>query len=156
MSEFGWRILLVEDDEFDRELMFRALKNYGNLKVQLAHDGEEATKIIGEGDEPKVRDWSGLPQLIFLDLKLPKVDGLEILVAIKGSPMTRHIPVVVLSSSTRSDDVARSYLAGANSYVQKPVSFEHFENLLAQVVDYWFKLNVPCPAPATNHGALSA
>jgi CheY-like chemotaxis protein len=154
MGELTYRILVIEDDEFDRELMFRALKKFRNLRVQLARDGEEASKVIGAGDERQLQDWNALPHLILLDLKLPKLDGLEILAALKGNPATRHIPVVVLTSSTRNDNVGRSYLSGANSYIQKPVRFEQFESLLGQVVDYWFKLNVPCPAPARNQDDL--
>ena len=126
MSEFGWRILLVEDDEFDRELMFRALKNYGNLKVQLARDGEEATKIIGEGDEPKVRDWSGLPQLIFLDLKLP--DGPADDVYDMAKEQQPECPIIIITGYPDSEMLNRILAKGPITVLKKPLKVEQLKD----------------------------
>lgn len=137
-------ILLVEDSPEDLELTCRALKNanLGN-HVQVARDGAEALDFLfGEG-EFEGRSVEETPKLILLDLKLPKVDGLEVLQRIKGDPRTQHIPVVVLTSSKEQSDVVESYALGVNSYIVKPVNFESFVEAVQKLGYYWLLLNQP-------------
>jgi two-component system, response regulator len=142
-------ILLVEDNPQDLELALRALKkaNLGN-RIQVARDGAEALDfVLCEGAHAK-RRIEDLPKLILLDLKLPKVDGLEVLQRIKADPRTRAIPVVVLTSSKEQSDLVESYQLGTNSYVVKPVSFEQFAAAVQQLGLYWLLLN-QAPRSAT-------
>ena len=135
-------LLLVEDNPDDEALTLRALRKY-NLanEVVVARDGQEALDyVFAEGDYSD-RDASDLPQVILLDLKLPKVDGLEVLERLRGSSRTRHIPVVVLTSSNEQQDIVKSYDLGANSYVRKPVDFEQFLEAARQLGLYWLVLN---------------
>ena len=116
-------ILLVEDDEFDRELAFRALHKHAiHVLVDIARDGEEAMDAIHQYSSSSTPDRGNLPVLILLDLNLPKLDGCSILAELKARETTRCVPVVVLTSSSQAQDISRSYLAGTNSYIQKPVS----------------------------------
>lgn len=137
-------ILLVEDSLEDLELTQRALRN-ANLSnyIHVARDGAEALEFIfceGAYSDRKIEDT---PKLILLDLKLPKVDGLEVLERIKGDPRTRHIPVVILTSSKEQVDVVKSYQLGVNSYIVKPVNFESFTNAVQELGIYWLLLNQP-------------
>lgn len=137
-------ILLVEDSLEDLELTQRALRNanLGN-RIQIARDGAEALDFIfceGPYVERKIEDT---PRLVLLDLKLPKVDGLEVLERIKGDPRTKHIPVVVLTSSKEQVDVVKSYQLGVNSYIVKPVNFEGFTAAVQELGMYWLLLNQP-------------
>ena len=135
-------ILLVEDSPEDLELTCRALKNanLGN-RVQVARDGAEALDFLfGEGVHAG-RHVEDTPKLILLDLKLPKVDGLEVLQRIKGDQRTHHIPVVVLTSSKEQRDVVESYALGVNSYIVKPVNFESFVEAVQKLGYYWLLLN---------------
>jgi len=130
-------ILLVEDDPDHELLTIRALKksNIAN-DVRVARDGEEALKLLFD---------EGLrPQVILLDLKLPKVDGLEVLRRIRTSDSTRMLPVVILTSSDEERDLVRSYQLGVNSYIRKPVSFTDFAEATRQLGMYWLVLNA-CP-----------
>lgn len=138
MAEPGRLILLVEDDPDHELLTIRALKksNIAN-DVRVARDGEEAIHLLF-GPDP-VR-----PQVILLDLKLPKVDGLEVLRRIRESDTTRMLPVVVLTSSDEERDVVRSYQLGVNSYIRKPVNFNDFAEATRQLGMYWLVLN-ECP-----------
>ena len=131
-------ILLVEDDPDHELLTIRALKksNIGN-EVAIARDGEEAIDLLF-GEHPIK------PQVILLDLKLPKVDGLEVLRRIRESDSTRTLPVVVLTSSDEERDVVRSYSLGVNSYIRKPVNFNDFAEATRQLGMYWLVLN-ECP-----------
>jgi DNA-binding response OmpR family regulator len=131
-------ILLVEDDPDHELLTIRALKksNIAN-EVHVARDGEEAINILF--GENRIR-----PQVILLDLKLPKVDGLEVLRRIRESDTTRMLPVVVLTSSDEERDVVRSYQLGVNSYIRKPVNFTDFAEATRQLGMYWLVLNA-CP-----------
>ena len=137
-------ILLVEDDPDHELLTIRALrKSHIANDVRVARDGEEATRMLfgeGEGALPQ------LPQVILLDLKLPKVDGLEVLRRIRGSERTRMLPVVVLTSSDEENDIVRSYKLGVNSYIRKPVNFSDFAEATQQLGMYWLVLN-ECPPP---------
>jgi DNA-binding response OmpR family regulator len=131
-------ILLVEDDPDHELLTIRALKksNIAN-EVRVARDGEEALNLLfSEGIRP---------QVILLDLKLPKVDGLEVLRRIRGSDATRMLPVVILTSSDEERDVVRSYQLGVNSYIRKPVSFTDFAEATRQLGMYWLVLNASPP-----------
>ncbi|HBJ85134.1 MAG TPA: two-component system response regulator [Verrucomicrobiales bacterium] len=137
-------ILLVEDSPEDLELTCRALKN-ANLSnhIQIARDGAEALDFIFCEGPHAARRIEDTPKLIFLDLKLPKVDGLEVLQRIKGDPRTQHIPVVVLTSSKEQTDVVKSYALGVNSYIVKPVNFESFSRAVQELGMYWLLLNHP-------------
>ncbi len=140
-------ILLVEDNPNDLELALRALKkaNISN-HIQVARDGAEALEFIfceGPYAERKIENG---PKVILLDLKLPKVDGLEVLSRLKGDERTRRIPVVVLTSSKEQSDVIESYRLGVNSYIVKPVEFETFAKAVRDLGMYWVLLNQP-PEP---------
>jgi len=137
-------ILLVEDNPQDLELALRALqKGKISNRIQVARDGAEALDFIfGEG--PHVgRKLSDGPKVILLDLKLPKVDGLEVLKRLKTDPGTMMIPVVVLTSSKEQRDVVESYKLGVNSYIVKPVNFERFAEAIQELGFYWLLLNQP-------------
>ncbi len=137
-------ILLVEDNPQDAELAQRALRkaNITN-RIQLVRDGVEALEFVFcEGAYAARRIEHG-PKVILLDLKLPKVDGLEVLKRIKGDPRTRIIPVVVLTSSKEQNDVVESYDLGVNSYIVKPVNSERFAEAVQQLGLYWLLANHP-------------
>lgn len=137
-------LLLVEDNPQDLELAQRALKkaNLGN-RMHVARDGEEALNFIFCEGSHSGRKISGRLKLILLDLKLPKVDGLEVLRRIKGDSRTRMIPVVVLTSSKEQSDVIESYGLGANSFIVKPVDFEQFSATVQELGLYWLLRNHP-------------
>jgi len=137
-------ILLVEDSPSDLELALRALKkaNLAN-RIFIARDGEEALHyVFCEGPHAE-RSIDDRPKVILLDLKLPKVDGLEVLSRLKSDPRTRMIPVVVLTSSQEHQDLVESYKLGVNSYIVKPVNFERFAAAVQQLGMYWVLLNQP-------------
>jgi CheY-like chemotaxis protein len=135
-------ILLVEDNESDVELTLRALKS-GNLanQVFVARDGAEALAFFfGEQGHP-LKEFGVTPRVILLDLKLPKVDGLEVLKQLKGDHRTRSLPVIVLTSSREEPDIAAAYRLGANSYIVKPVDFEAFARAVSEVGLHWVLVN---------------
>jgi CheY-like chemotaxis protein len=137
-------ILLVEDNPNDVELALRALKKH-NLanKVHVVKDGAEALEyIFGTGDYAS-RDVNNKPRVVFLDLKLPKVDGLEVLRRIKSDERTKVIPIVVLTSSTEERDIIESYQLGVNSYIVKPIDFDKFMDAVSELGLYWLLLNQP-------------
>ncbi len=142
MDEF--EILLVEDNPTDAELTTRALKrkNLANRLVWVK-DGEEALDFIFAKGQFAERSPEDLPRLILLDLRMPKVDGLEVLKAIKADESTRKIPVVVLTSSQEDKDVVESYKLGVNSYVSKPVEFDEFLEAVSTLGLYWMLINKP-------------
>jgi two-component system response regulator len=135
-------ILLVEDNADDEELTIRTLqKNHLKNKIVVVRDGVEALDYLFGTGEYKDRDLSVLPVLIMLDIKLPKLNGLEVLKRIKTDPRTKFIPVVILTSSDEEKDLVESYQLGANSYVRKPVDFSEFQNSVRQLALYWVLLN---------------
>ena len=137
-------ILLVEDNPNDVELTLRALKK-NNLtnRVHVVKDGAEALEYIFANGPYAYRKIEDHPRVILLDLKLPKVDGLEVLRKIKSDERTKVIPVVVLTSSKEERDLVESYRLGANSYIAKPVDFESFVKAVADLGLYWLLLNQP-------------
>jgi len=135
-------ILLVEDNPEDLELTLRALRQ-ANLAnhIEVTRDGAEALDFIfceGIHADRKIEDT---PKLILLDLKLPKVDGIEVVQRIKSDPRTKHIPIVVLTSSKEQSDLVRSFHSGANSYIVKPVNFDGFTKAVQEIGMYWLLLN---------------
>jgi len=139
-------ILLVEDSADDEALTLRALtrNNIGN-EVVIARDGEEALEWLFATGRHADRDHRQQPALVLLDLKLPKIDGLEVLRRIRARVETRLVPVVILTSSREEQDRLRGYLNGANSYIRKPIDFAHFVEAVRQVGLYWLVLNEPPP-----------
>lgn len=137
-------ILLVEDNPSDLELALHALrKNKVTNLIEVARDGAEALDFIFCEGKYASRRIDNAPRVILLDLKLPKVDGLEVLERIKGDPRTRSIPVVIMTSSREERDIIESYRLGVNSYIVKPVDFEQFINAVQQLGLYWLLLNQP-------------
>ncbi len=139
-------ILLVEDNMNDAELTIRALRK-NNLANNLVHvqDGASALDFIYCKGVFKDRNSKTKPKLILLDLKMPKIDGLEVLRIIKSDEETKHIPVVVMTSSIEEKDLLESYKLGANSYIQKPVEFQKFISAIVEVGFYWVILNQNTP-----------
>jgi CheY-like chemotaxis protein len=149
-------ILLVEDNPDDVELTLHALReeNISN-RIHVARDGEEALDFLFNRGQ-----WQGkenqAPRLILLDLKLPKVDGLEVLRQIKSDPQLHVIPVVILTSSREEKDLVNGYALGVNSYIQKPVAFQGFREVVKQLGLYWLVVNEPPPkagVPSSESGA---
>ena len=140
-------ILLVEDNADDEELTLRALKKSNIMnRVVVARDGAEALDYLFVRGSFAARDPKETPQVILLDLKLPKVDGLEVLRQLRDEPRTRLLPVVILTSSKEEQDILRGYDLGANSYIQKPVDFTQFVDAVRQLGLYWLVLNQPPPS----------
>lgn len=134
-------ILLVEDSKLDAELSLRALKNGGLAnKVLWVKDGQQALDYLFRHGEYAQR-VEGVPRLVLLDLKMPRVDGIEVLEAVKADQSTRRIPVVIMTSSQEESDVARSYDLGVNSYVVKPVDFNALTDIARQAGYYWLAIN---------------
>ena len=139
-------ILLIEDNPDDEALTLRALKK-NNIKneVVVAHDGAEALDYLFGTGSYTGRDLTIMPQLTLLDLKLPKVDGLEVLRQLRANELTRLLPVVILTSSNEEQDLIHGYGLGANSYVRKPVDFGQFIDAVRQLGLYWLILNESAP-----------
>lgn len=137
-------ILLVEDSPEDLELTLRALRK-ANLAnhIEVARDGAEALDFIFCEGAHKHRRMDDVPRLILLDLKLPKIDGLEVLKRIKSEERTRSIPIVILTSSKEQKDVLEGYRLGVNSYIVKPVNFDGFTAAVQELGMYWLLLNQP-------------
>lgn len=137
-------ILVVEDDPSDEEFTRRALaKHHVTQRLQVVRDGEEALSFLFRtGPFEKIEQAVG-PKCVFLDLKLPRVGGLEVLERLRSDPRTASLPVIVFTSSRESSDVAEAYRLGANSYVVKPVAFADYERVIAEVGRYWLGLNQP-------------
>ena len=144
----GVQVLLVEDSPQDVELTLDALQgeNLAN-DIQVARDGEEALDFLFCRGSFAERA-SGAPKLVLLDLKLPKVDGLDVLRIMKSDPRTKAIPVVILTSSKEQEDMVRGYHLGVNSYIQKPVDFDEFRAKVKELGFYWLLVNDPPTAKA--------
>ena len=139
-------ILLVEDNPDDEVLTLRALqKNNIRNRVVVAHDGAEALDYLFRTGKYSDRDERALPQVILLDLKLPKIDGLEVLRRVRADERTRLLPVVILTSSSEEGDLISGYANGANSYIRKPVDFTRFVEAINKLGMYWLVLNEPPP-----------
>lgn len=135
-------ILIVEDNPHDAELMIRSLKeNRLANRLFVVEDGEEALNFIFCRGKFAGRDLNRQPKVIFLDLKLPKMDGLEVLREVKSNEKTKKIPVVIVTSSTEDPDIITAYKLGANSYVVKPVGFDNFVKTMNQLGLYWLAVN---------------
>ncbi len=135
-------ILLVEDNPDDEMLTLRAFKQSNILnEVVVAHDGVEALEYLFATGIHAGRDTSVMPQVILLDLKLPRIDGFEVLQRLRADARTKLLPVVVLTSSTEQQDLIESYSLGANSYIHKPVDFTQFVEAVRQLGLYWLVLN---------------
>lgn len=139
-------ILLVEDNPDDEALMLRALrKNNIANEIVVARDGQEALDYLFASGAYAGRVLEKMPELVLLDLKLPRVDGLEVLKRMRADEKTRYVPVVVLTTSTEQRDIVSSYRFGANSFVQKPVDFSEFIEATKQLGTYWLLLNKTVP-----------
>jgi len=146
MDQPAKTILLVEDNRDDEALTLRALKKSNILnEVVVARDGVEALDYLFGTGAHAGRDTRVQPELVLLDLKLPRLDGLEVLKRMRGDARTRLQPVVVLTTSNEERDVISSYQLGANSYIRKPVDFEQFIDAVRQLGLFWLVLNVPPP-----------
>jgi two-component system response regulator len=141
-------ILLVEDNADDEALTIRALaKNKISNEVVVARDGTQALDYLFGERAHEGRDTFALPQIVLLDLKLPKVDGMEVLRRIRADERTKRLPVVILTSSKEERDLLDGYELGANSYIRKPVDFTEFAEAVRQLGVYWLILNEPPPEP---------
>jgi CheY-like chemotaxis protein len=147
-------ILLVEDNPDDEELTIRALRKNGIAnQLVVARDGVQALDYLFGAEEWAGRDTSIMPAVVLLDLKLPRVDGLEVLGRMRSDPRTRLVPVVVLTSSREEQDIIRSYSLNVNSYVRKPVDFTEFTEAVKHLGMYWLLLNEVPPRGAESGGA---
>ncbi len=159
MDEGPFEIVLVEDNEYDRDLALNVLRRVGlRTGIKVLRDGVEALDYFGCGEEmPQSADGpapaaarSALPRLVLLDLKLPCVDGLEVLRRMKQCPATSRVPVVAFTSSRQASDVRTAYELGVNSYVVKPVQFEEYSETLRATVLYWLHHNLDTIAAGAN------
>lgn len=141
-------ILLVEDNPDDEALTLRALARNGiRHRVEVAHDGVEALDYLFGRAQHAGRDTARLPVVALLDLKLPRVDGLEVLRQVRADERTRFLPVVILTSSREEQDLIEGYSLGVNSYIRKPVDFSQFTEAVRQIGAYWLVLNEDPPTP---------
>lgn len=140
-------ILVVEDNPMDLDFMLQAFEEHGVVNpVLVCRDGEEALQFIADHAQP---DDAHLPLLVLLDLRLPKVDGIEVLRQARQHPFWRQIPFVVVTTSRENDDISRAYELGVNSYIVKPVDFPAFAEVVKQIKFYWLLTNEP-PFPGTD------
>jgi two-component system response regulator len=146
LSQQQIEILLVEDDPNDLKLTLHALREeHLANQILIARDGEEALDFLFCRGSFRDRDPNSLPKLVLLDLKLPKVDGLEVLEQVRQNDRTRALPVVILTSSRQEEDIVRSYSLGVNSFVQKPVEFDQFQAAVKRLGYYWLLVNQAAP-----------
>jgi two-component system response regulator len=150
-------ILLVDDNSSDAMLTTHALQKCKLAnRIHLARDGEEALDFLFCRGDCAGRNPNAIPQLVLLDLKLPKVDGIEVLRQLKADSRTRQIPVVVLTTSKEERDLVQTYQLGVNSYIQKPVNFAEFQDVVRQLGMYWLLLNSSPADIAFRPGAANA
>jgi CheY-like chemotaxis protein len=143
-----YQILLVEDNADDVELTLRAFRKSDLVNnVTVVRDGVEALDFLLATGEHAVRETADMPDLILLDIKLPRVDGLQVLERLRAHPRTKLIPVVILTSSIEPKDLLTCYTLGANSYVRKPIDFQQFSRALQQIGTYWLQTNQAPPVP---------
>jgi two-component system, response regulator len=150
-------ILLVEDDPVDLQMTRRELERNGKVRIEVARDGEEALDFLFCRGAFAGRSLANPPKVVLLDLKLPKVDGLQVLREVKSSPQTRAIPIVALTSSREEKDLVESYHLGVNSYIQKPVDFQKFQDTIRALGIYWSAVNQSPPKKAfasRGYGAI--
>ena len=148
----GNEILLVEDNESDAELTMHALERSRLINIIVrVDDGEKALDFLFCRGPYSNRTFTSPPRLVLLDLKLPKVDGMEVLRALKADSRTKAIPVILLTASREERDVAESYRLGANSYIQKPVNFNDFQDVVRQLGMYWLLVNIKPPVAAFSN-----
>ena len=149
MSEQEVELLLVEDDANDLELAMRSLrKHHLANKIHVVRDGEEALDFLHARGLYAGRSANGLPKVVFLDLKLPKVSGLEVLREMKSDARLRSVPVVVMTSSGEQRDLVEGYRLGVNSYIQKPINFDRFQTVVGDLGYYWLVVNKSPPPEA--------
>jgi two-component system response regulator len=149
MTQTGIEILLVEDNPADVELTQHAFEaDHLANRIEVVRDGEEALDFLFCRGTYAHRSFNTPPRLVLMDLKLPKVHGLEVLRQVKADPRTKAIPIIVMTSSTEEGDVVRSYLYGVNSYIQKPVDFAAFQKIVKTLGLYWLLVNAPPPGRA--------
>jgi len=142
-------ILLVDDNASDVELTVRALRRHKLANsIHIAEDGQQALDFVFCRGEYSGRSFATPPKVIFLDLKMPKVDGIDVLRAIRGDARTKSIPVVILTSSKEQRDLVEGYKLGVNAYIQKPVDFDEFRRVIEQVGMFWLVVNQPPPREA--------
>ena len=142
-------ILLVDDNASDVELTVRALRRHKLANhIHIAEDGQEALDFIFCRGVHSDRTFATPPKVVFLDLKMPKVDGIDVLRAIRGDSRTKMIPVVILTSSKEQRDIVEGYKLGVNAYIQKPVDFEEFRRVIEQMGLFWLVVNQPPPREA--------
>ncbi len=135
-------ILVVEDDRYDAELTLRALRrHHGDARIEVARDGAEALALLLGGDGRPGLPAAEMPRLVLLDLNLPKLDGVEVLTALRADARTKSLPVVIMTSSGEDSDVERVVRAGANSYVIKPLEYDRFREVVRQIGEYWLGLD---------------
>jgi two-component system response regulator len=147
-------ILLVEDNQDDMDLALHALEREKLAnRIFVARDGEEALDFLFCRGTFAARSFEHPPKLVLLDLKLPKVDGMEVLKLVKSDPRTKNIPIVIMTSSKEERDLVSGYKLGANSYIQKPVDFDQFRETVKSVGLYWLVINQPAPASAVQETA---
>ena len=147
-------ILLVEDNQDDMDLAVHALRREKLANnIIVARDGEEALDFLFCRGAFAQRSFEHPPKLVLLDLKLPKVDGMEVLTQVKSDPRTKTIPVVIMTSSKEERDLMAGYNLGANSYIQKPVDFDQFRETVKSVGLYWLVINQPIPISAPHEVA---
>jgi two-component system response regulator len=148
MNSDKLEILLVEDNQDDMDLAIHSLRreNLANHIIAV-RDGEEALDFLFCRGAFAERSFEDPPKLVLLDLKLPKVDGMEVLKQVKSDPRTKSIPVIILTSSKEERDLVSGYNLGANSYIQKPVDFDQFRETVKSVGLYWLVINQPAPSP---------
>jgi CheY-like chemotaxis protein len=146
-------ILLVDDNASDVELTVRALRRHKLANsIHIAEDGQEALDFVFCRGAHSDRSLGAPPKVIFLDLKMPKVDGIDVLRAIRGDSRTKMIPVVILTSSKEQRDIVEGYKLGVNAYIQKPVDFEEFRRVIEQMGLFWLVVNQPPPREAFPGG----
>jgi two-component system response regulator len=136
------KVLLIEDNRDDEALAVRALQKTNiPIEVVVARDGQEALDYLFSPEREMVPDQPDLPDLVLLDLKLPKIDGVTVLTKLRAHPKTKYLTVVILTSSREESDLVRCYDAGANSYIRKPLDFTEFSDTARQLCSYWLSLN---------------